>query len=287
MTYRWIGFAVGAALLGGAAWYFGRPEMPKESPFETAQNSGVSETPKELPPKLIEVIDLASAYEPIREPQSPSGIDPASFLEDGKAPSRIPYAVDDEDIDSIEVKVVGACESFCERIAVGEKIAIQPREVPTPKPVSIMLDVMPRVVSERMSSNIQNGLLNFVPSAAVAGDLVFTPMGVPFATGISQPIPPNASIHNGVFVPTQPAPVERIGIKPREVLPNERMPQVPGWPWDWEATQPEFSGRGWDDPIDGFSGLLAPYSVQAKHRLVGSLLLKPGRPFRSYSPARP
>jgi hypothetical protein len=52
------------------------------------------------------------------------------------------------------------------------------------------------------------------------GGLVFTPMGVPNATGISQPIPPNASIQNGLlnFTPTvtQP-PVEALKVMPREV----------------------------------------------------------------------
>jgi len=98
MTYRWIILAIAATMLGGAAWYFGRPEMPKEPPVETnpiLASGGLPEAPKELPPKLIEVIDLASAYEPIREPLSPSGVDQASFFEDAKAPLRIPYAVDE------------------------------------------------------------------------------------------------------------------------------------------------------------------------------------------------
>jgi type II secretory pathway component GspD/PulD (secretin) len=40
----------------------------------------------------------------------------------------------------------------------------------------------------------------------VAGQLVFTPQNVPYAVGITQPIPPNASIQNGLlnFTPTQP-----------------------------------------------------------------------------------
>jgi type II secretory pathway component GspD/PulD (secretin) len=40
----------------------------------------------------------------------------------------------------------------------------------------------------------------------VAGQLVFTPQNVPYAVGITQPIPPNASIQNGLlnFTPTAP-----------------------------------------------------------------------------------
>jgi type II secretory pathway component GspD/PulD (secretin) len=42
--------------------------------------------------------------------------------------------------------------------------------------------------------------------ASVNGQLVFTPQNVPYAVGITQPIPPNASIQNGLlnFTPTAP-----------------------------------------------------------------------------------
>lgn len=149
MTYRWIILAIAATMLGGAAWFFGRPELPKTPPAETnpiLASSGLPEPPKELPPKMIEVIDLASAYEPIREPQSPSGINPASFFEDAKAPSRIPYAVDEDNLYRdvlIEVR-----ESQTGLFMVGgglsvTQIDIKPREVVPVAP-------MPRVVSERL-----------------------------------------------------------------------------------------------------------------------------------------
>ena len=45
-----------------------------------------------------------------------------------------------------------------------------------------------------------------VQVVSVNGQLVFTPQNVPFAVGITQPIPPNASIQNGLlnFTPTAP-----------------------------------------------------------------------------------
>jgi type II secretory pathway component GspD/PulD (secretin) len=48
--------------------------------------------------------------------------------------------------------------------------------------------------------------LTGIQVASVNGQLVFTPQNVPYAVGITQPIPPNASISNGLlnFTPTQP-----------------------------------------------------------------------------------
>ncbi|MSR53843.1 MAG: hypothetical protein EXS09_11220 [Gemmataceae bacterium] len=139
MSYRWIIFTMAATMLGGAAWYFGRPEMPKELTPETPKTSVrnvLPETPKELPPTVIEVIDLASAYEPVREPQLPIGIDPASFLEDSKAPARIPYAVDEEN----SPQVAGTALLF----PLQERILVLPRLVTDGN--SVRLDVMPREV---------------------------------------------------------------------------------------------------------------------------------------------
>jgi type II secretory pathway component GspD/PulD (secretin) len=48
--------------------------------------------------------------------------------------------------------------------------------------------------------------LTGITVSSVSGQLVFTPQNVPYAVGITQPIPPNASIQNGLlnFTPTQP-----------------------------------------------------------------------------------
>ncbi|HVK13692.1 MAG TPA: hypothetical protein VM597_33405 [Gemmataceae bacterium] len=48
--------------------------------------------------------------------------------------------------------------------------------------------------------------LTGITVANVAGELVFVPQNVPYIVGLAQPIPPNASIQNGLlnFTPTQP-----------------------------------------------------------------------------------
>ncbi len=96
---RWIAFAGGAALLSGAAWYFGRPELlvvPSSVPISSpARETAKPDAPRDLPPlQVIEVIDLSRAYEPAPEPSESSQqtIDPASYVEFGKAPARMPYA---------------------------------------------------------------------------------------------------------------------------------------------------------------------------------------------------
>jgi hypothetical protein len=94
---RWIVFCCGLAVLGGAAWYFGKPA---EAPVIVVAppQAAVAEAPKSAPPKVIEVIDLARAYEPVREeaPVYPGGVNPASFIEMQTAPPRIPYAVSND-----------------------------------------------------------------------------------------------------------------------------------------------------------------------------------------------
>ena len=98
---RWIGFVCVAAALCATAWYFGRPnKAPVASPREVvAASPALIEVPPAPPPKVLDVIDLARAYEPVPEPEQvlPGGIDPAMFIEEPSAPSRIPPAVDLEE----------------------------------------------------------------------------------------------------------------------------------------------------------------------------------------------
>src|SRR5262249_46162821 len=50
---------------------------------------------KPTPTPVIEVIDLARAYEPVREPEEPAGaVNPASFIQVPEGPQRIPPAID-------------------------------------------------------------------------------------------------------------------------------------------------------------------------------------------------
>jgi hypothetical protein len=96
MMMRWIAFAGGAAVLGGGAWYFGQPEAPPAvappaavvapAPVEAAEVS------KDVPPlKVVQVIDLARAYEPVPEPEPSAGTN-AALLALSPVPDRMPYA---------------------------------------------------------------------------------------------------------------------------------------------------------------------------------------------------
>jgi hypothetical protein len=112
---RWIGFACGAAILCAAAWYFGRPnKAPVASPTTVA---AVSTAPVESapvpPPTVLDVIDLARAYEPVPEPDQvlPGGIDPATFIEEPSAPLNIPPAVELEEPDEDLLSILQATSS--------------------------------------------------------------------------------------------------------------------------------------------------------------------------------
>jgi hypothetical protein len=253
MMMRWIAFAGGAAVLGGGAWYFGQPEAPPivaplapvvaPAPVETA------EAPQDVPPlKVVQVIDLARAYEPVPEPEPSAGTN-AALLALSPVPDRMPYA------DS-NVKPASFWTDF--EPTGPEHLKVMPREVdpfnllhfdddpnlrvsqlpesgdedvfkalegstfsawctscvkPFPTAGAVeRLSVLPREVDP-----IGNGLLNFVPTAQAPEELVFVPMGVPYIVGLAQPIPPNASIQNGLlnFTPTE-APAERLKVMPRE-----------------------------------------------------------------------
>ncbi|HKA06368.1 MAG TPA: hypothetical protein VKD71_03865 [Gemmataceae bacterium] len=112
---RWIGLAFAAAVLCAAAWYFGRPNnAPVASPPTVA---AVSPAPVEAHPaplpKVLDVIDLARAYEPVPEPEQilPGGIDPATFIEERSAPATIPPAVDLEEVGEDLLTVLQATSS--------------------------------------------------------------------------------------------------------------------------------------------------------------------------------
>jgi hypothetical protein len=181
----WILFGCGVVVVAAAIWPSGnRTQQLGTVPVGPA----VVQAPPAVAPKpapasspVIEVIDLARAYEPVREPEEPAGaVNPASFIQVPEGPQRIPPAVDLEST-KIGESPTGAY-IFGVFVPGPERINVMPREV------------MP----------IQNGLLNFVPTPPKPGELVFTPMGVPYATGITQP--------NAAIVPT-----EKLKVMPREV----------------------------------------------------------------------
>src|SRR5688572_7913156 len=95
---RYVLFGCGAIVLGAAAWHFGRPmpPAPRPEPAVAVAELPKPDAPKPLPPRVIEVIDLARAYEPVREPEEvhPGGVDPATFIQVPEAAERIPPARD-------------------------------------------------------------------------------------------------------------------------------------------------------------------------------------------------
>jgi hypothetical protein len=137
-SYRWMIFAVAAAMLGVGAWYFGRPIHPKPMPEEKRVASVTPaqvEAPRELPPKVIEVIDLTQAYEPVREPEPVvlGQVDPASFIEEQSAPAKIPYALDlDNPYFDLLIQIREAQTGsllFGVPLVKPERIDVEPREV--------------------------------------------------------------------------------------------------------------------------------------------------------------
>lgn len=106
----WILFGCGVLILGAAIWPFGkRPEQlaPAPVPPTVAVKPATPEVPKPQPTKIVEVIDLARAYEPVREPEEPAGgVNPAAFIEVPEAPKPIPPAGELIDVTPREVATI-------------------------------------------------------------------------------------------------------------------------------------------------------------------------------------
>jgi hypothetical protein len=99
---QWITYGSAIIVLGGAAWYFGKPSSPSAPApiIATAPPAPIAAKEVSTPVKLPEVIDLARAYEPVREPDEvvPGTVNPASFIAEPSSPGRIPYAMTEEDL---------------------------------------------------------------------------------------------------------------------------------------------------------------------------------------------
>src|SRR5262245_29919352 len=148
----WIVVGCAVLIVGAALWPFGRrTEQLGTVPVTSSVASRPPEAPKPEPAKIVEVIDLARAYEPVREPEDPAGtINPASFIQIPDGPRQIPPAIDLATIDYVPQ----VWTPFGSWILWPERIDVMPREV----------------------TAIQSGLLNFVPTPQKPGELVFIPM---------------------------------------------------------------------------------------------------------------
>jgi len=131
---RWIVFGCVAVILCGAAWYFGKPE-PVILPTHVVAvaEPPAADVPKPQPPRIVEVIDLARAYEPVpeREEVQPGGVDPAAFIQVPEAAERIPPAkdVDDPYADVIRTARDAASGWSFWNEPDRERIDLMPREV--------------------------------------------------------------------------------------------------------------------------------------------------------------
>lgn len=92
----WIIVGCAVLIVGAALWPFGRrTEQLAPVPVPPSVATKPPEAPKPEPARIVEVIDLARTYEPVREPEEPAGtVNPASFIQVPDGPRQIPPAVD-------------------------------------------------------------------------------------------------------------------------------------------------------------------------------------------------
>src|SRR4051812_24167732 len=125
----WILVGCGVLILGAAIWPLRSPKppaMPHVAPAVAARPQQ-TEPPKPVPAKVVEVIDLARAYEPVREPEEPAGtVNPASLIQVPDGPRQIPPAVD---VDGTFSRIIRHPENDNRG---WERIDIEPREVTWP-----------------------------------------------------------------------------------------------------------------------------------------------------------
>lgn len=220
----WILFGCGVLVVAAAIFPFTRrTEQLAPTPVTpaVAAKPTPSAPPKPEPARVIEVIDLARAYEPVREPEEPAGtVNPASFIPVPETPRPIPPAIElESESPSDCLKAVDdfmGCK-FGIRYPVWSQKDAKPRGA---RPVQSMLQFTP--MGEPYAVGPIEALKVMpreVPTTRVSGDLTFTPMSVPYITGITQPIPPNA-----VIVPT-----EKLKVIPREVTDLSEIRRLYGY----------------------------------------------------------
>jgi hypothetical protein len=130
---RWIVFACGAVILCGAAWYFGKPEPVILPTHIVAVAEPAENVPQPPPPRVVEVIDLARAYEPVPESEEvlPGAVDPATFIQVPEVADRIPPAIDTDNSYADVIRTVREAPSGWSfwNGPDRERIDLMPREV--------------------------------------------------------------------------------------------------------------------------------------------------------------
>jgi hypothetical protein len=127
----WILFGCGVLILGAAIWPFGRRTeqlAPVPVPPAVAVKPAPPVPSKPELAKIVEVIDLARAYEPVREPEEAAGtVNPATFIEVPEQPKPIPPA---GELIDVMPRVVEELVSPPEgTYSLDERLGVLPREV--------------------------------------------------------------------------------------------------------------------------------------------------------------
>jgi hypothetical protein len=158
----WILVGGSVLVLAAAIWPFGRPSPEPTFPAVVKDSrtpgSHKSNPSKPEPAKVVEVIDLSRAYEPVREREE--AIDPATFIEIGPPVERL-------DVMPREVIPIG---NGLLEFAPIPQVSFTPMGVPYD--TNVVQPIPPNAA-------IQNGLLNFIPSGLPIERLEVMPREVP------------------------------------------------------------------------------------------------------------
>ena len=128
---RCVFFGCATAAAFGVAWYAGQSKdttfVPADEPSTAAVVVVAGQQPEDLTPlKVVEVIDLSRAYEPVIEGESSSALVNAyAFIPQPDVPARMPYSPAPA-TDELTAVLMGG---FALK-AMPEVLAVQPRVVP-------------------------------------------------------------------------------------------------------------------------------------------------------------
>lgn len=136
MAKSWLAMGVGVAVLGGAAWWFGRSVEPKHvapEPVVAVAAPAVEPTPEPAAP-VIDVIDLSRSYEPAPESPRPNDVVAAQYID--QHPRIRATAPSSRELDHI---ILTGGVGDLHPNAQPEKLKVEPREVPAAIPLPFTL----------------------------------------------------------------------------------------------------------------------------------------------------